>query len=104
MSKDVKILVTSDFQIVDGHIRAKAAQQLGIPIKMQDIHGNSVGTLTNIGALKKGECFRLLTDSVIRVADGYNRSTKKYSSYRRDDISAFREFKKTTGVIIDFYF
>jgi hypothetical protein len=40
----------------------------------------------------------------VQVADGYNRSTKKYSYYRHSDINHFGEKKKGTLVLIDFDF
>lgn len=50
---------------------------------------------TTIENIKKGNGKSIL------VADGYNRSTKKYSYYRYDDINHFGEKKKGTLVIID---
>lgn len=40
----------------------------------------------------------------VQVADGYNRSTKKYSYYRWDDINHYGEKKKGTQVLVDFDF
>lgn len=55
-----------------------------------------------IEKVKKGDYFRMKETSPVYVADGYNRSTKKYSSYRIDNISTFKELKKGTIVITDF--
>ena len=55
-----------------------------------------------IEEVKKGDYFRMKETSPVYVADGYNRSTKKYSSYRIDNISTFKELKKGTIVITDF--
>lgn len=57
-----------------------------------------------IEKVKKGNYFRLKENSPIYVADGYNRTTKKYSTYKFDDISSFREFKNGTVVIVNFEF
>ena len=53
---------------------------------------------------KKGDYFRMKETSPVYVADGYNRSTKKYSSHRFDDISSFKELNKGTAVITNFEF
>lgn len=57
-----------------------------------------------IERVKKGDYFRFVGKKPVYVADGYNRFTKKWSAYRFDDISAFRETKKGTMVEIDFDF
>lgn len=61
-------------------------------------------TVTAIENVKKGDVFRLIGGKAVLVADGYNRSTKKYSYYRWEDISHFGEKKKGTQVEIDFDF
>ena len=52
----------------------------------------------NIEALKKGDLFKDKKTEILRVFDGFNRSTGKYSSYKYYDISAFKEYKKGTSV------
>jgi hypothetical protein len=53
---------------------------------------------TAIEKVKKGDYFRLKVNGPVYVADGYNRSTRKYSAFKFDDINAFVERKK--GVIV----
>lgn len=61
--------------------------------------------MKEINELKKGEFFKRKENSKdVFVHDGYNRSTKKYSSFKFEDISAFMEFKKGTKVFVDFEF
>lgn len=40
----------------------------------------------------------------VYVFSGYNRSTKKYSAFKHDDVNSFMEFKKGTEVFVGFYF
>lgn len=78
-------------------------------------------TFTTIDKVKKGEYFKIAIRSkhkdgdagfyttltvmpTVYVADGYNRSTKKYSAYRFEDINHFIEKKKNTPVQIGFDF
>jgi hypothetical protein len=61
--------------------------------------------MVNIETLKKGDYFKISEKhSTVYVYDGYNRSTRKYSSYKYSDISDFREFKKGKQVFIGFEF
>ena len=57
---------------------------------------------TTIEKVKKGNYFRLENRTTVYIADGYNRSTKKYSAYSYMDINHFIEKKKGTIVEIDF--
>lgn len=58
-----------------------------------------------IEKVKKGDYFRFPRGyQRVYVADGYNRSTRKYSYYRFDDINHFGEKKKGTVVEIGFDF
>jgi hypothetical protein len=61
-------------------------------------------TTTTIEKVKKGDLFRLIGQQTVRVADGYNRMTRKYSFIKFDDICAFGEREKGTMVEIDFDF
>lgn len=61
--------------------------------------------MIEIEKLKKGDFFKRKEGAKdIFVFDGYNRSTKKYSSYKYEDINSFMEFKKGTKVFINFEF
>lgn len=61
--------------------------------------------MKEINQLKKGDFFkRKETSKDVYVYDGFNRSTKKYSAFKFEDISDFMEFKKGTKVFIDFEF
>lgn len=55
---------------------------------------------------KIGDFFKLTpTDTApVWVRDEYNRSTKKYSAFRYDDICAFSEFSPTRYVYVNFTF
>ena len=60
-----------------------------------------------LGALKKGDWFTLKPianpkDSQVYEKGDYDRSEKKYSCGRRDDISYERMLKKDTPVFVDF--
>ena len=60
-----------------------------------------------LGALKKGDWFTLKPiaepkDSQVYVKGDYDRSEKKYSCGRRDDISYERMLKKNPPVFVDF--
>ena len=60
-----------------------------------------------LGALKKGDWFTLKPiakpkDSQVYEKGDYDRSQKKYSYGRRDDISYERMLKKDTPVFVDF--
>jgi hypothetical protein len=57
-----------------------------------------------IEKLSKNEYFRFPGKKTVYVAAGYNRSTKKYSYQKFEDINAFGERKKGTPVEIDFEF
>lgn len=59
-----------------------------------------------IESLKKGDYFRLLgfKSKDVKVFDGYNRSTRKYSYYSFNDINKFGEKKKGTLVNVGFDF
>lgn len=59
--------------------------------------------LRPIERVKKGEYFKL-NGKTVYVADGYNRSTKKYSAFRFDDVNHFIEKKKGTRVEVEFDF
>lgn len=58
-------------------------------------------TTIKIETLKKGDLFQLVNGKAILVHDGYNRSTRKYSYYRYDDICHFGEKKKGTLITTD---
>ena len=58
--------------------------------------------MTKIETLKKGDLFKDQKTNVIRVYDGFNRSTGKYVSYKYYDISSFKEYKKGTLINKDF--
>lgn len=62
------------------------------------------GKLTTIEKVKKGEWFKLPNKKTVYVQEGYNRTDKKYESYKYEDVSHFRFFKKGTVVEIDFTF
>lgn len=57
-----------------------------------------------IESVKKGDYFRLLGAKRVYVADGYNRSTRRYSAYRFDDICHYIEKKKGALVEVNFDF
>ena len=65
---------------------------------------------TTIEKLKKGDLFKIMRfanakPSVqVYVFDGYNRSTKKYSAYKFEDICSFRDFNKAYTITTDFIF
>lgn len=61
--------------------------------------------MKEINKLIKGDFFKVKEGAQsVYVCDGYNRSTGKYSAFKFDDISSFREFKKGTKVFINFEF
>lgn len=60
---------------------------------------------TTIDKLKKGDYFKRKPDSkTVHVYDGYNRHSKKYDSYKFEDVSSFISLKKGTTVYTDFDF
>lgn len=61
--------------------------------------------MKQIQFLTKGELFKMsATGKTVYVYDGFNRSTKKYSFYKFEDINAHREVEKGKYVCIDFEF
>lgn len=66
--------------------------------------------ITYISELPKGTYFRLVNPGTLKVnptvyvRDDYDRSTKKYTACRHDDICSSREFKPDRLVCIDFTF
>ena len=61
--------------------------------------------MKKIEDLKKGDLFKLNSETeIVRVHEGYNGSTRKYSYCRFDDVSSFRQMKKGTKVFVDFEF
>lgn len=61
--------------------------------------------MKKIQDLKKGEFFKRKEGAnKVYVADGFNRSIKKYEAHDFEDISAFASFKKDTLVFVDFEF
>lgn len=56
---------------------------------------------STIENVKKGDIFQFSENGKLFIADGYNRSTKKYSYTKYSDISSFGEKKKGTRVLID---
>lgn len=60
--------------------------------------------MKTIEQLKKGDLFIIPEKKTVYVFDGYNRSTRKYSSYKFEDVNHFREFKKGMVINIDFDF
>lgn len=61
-------------------------------------------TPTTIDKVVKGDYFRLKVNGPVYVAQGYNRSTGKYSASKFDDVNAFTEKKKGFVVYVDFDF
>jgi hypothetical protein len=62
-----------------------------------------------IRELKKGEFFTLKPiaepkESQVYIRDEYDRTSKKYTAYKFNDINAFRELKPNTQVYTDFTF
>ena len=60
--------------------------------------------MKKISELKKGEFFRLPNQSVVYVRDNYERTTKRYSAYKYEDVCAERFFKGDKLVEADFEF
>lgn len=60
--------------------------------------------MKKISELKKGELFKLPNQSVVYVRDSYDRTTKRYSAYKYEDVCAERFFKGDKLVEVDFYF
>jgi len=60
--------------------------------------------MVTIEKVKKGDCFRFPGKKTVYIHDGYNRSTRKYSYFKFEDVNEFREKKKGTLVEIDFDF
>lgn len=61
--------------------------------------------MLEINKLKKGDYFKLNEKSkIIYVYDGYCRFAKKYTAFKFEDISDFREFKKGKMIFINFEF
>ena len=70
-------------------------------------HEKNPNFVLTLGALKKGDWFTLKPiaepkDSQVYEKGDYDRSEKKYSCGRRDDISYERMLKKDTPVFVDF--
>ncbi|MBN9482192.1 MAG: hypothetical protein BGO70_16590 [Bacteroidetes bacterium 43-93] len=57
-----------------------------------------------IEALKKGSFFKMPGKKPVYIKDDYNRTLKKYSAYKFDDVNAYRHLKKGTIVEIGFDF
>lgn len=60
--------------------------------------------MKKISELKKGELFRLPNQSVVYVRDKYDRTTKRYSCYKYEDVCFERFFKGDKLVEVDFIY
>ena len=60
--------------------------------------------MKRIADLKKGEYFTLFNGSPVWVRGEYDRSSKKYSCYRFDDVCHERFYNGSKLVFVDFEF
>lgn len=65
--------------------------------------------MATIETLKKGDFFTINplenpTEKQVYIFDGYNRSTRNYSSYKFNDVNEYREFKKERSFLLNLLF